>query len=558
MLSHLHIENLAIVERAEIGLEAGLNAITGETGAGKSIVVGALELAMGGRASADAVRAGQKLAVAEATFEPPFSRGIADLVTRNLELEWDPKEPLPVRREISGQGRSRAFIAGQLVNVADLKSLGELLVDLHGQHEHQSLFHVSAQRGALDAYGEYEALLENYKAAHGAHQNLLRRQKELADQARDFEKRSDFLNFQIGEIEEVNPREGELAELEAEEARLSNADALAAAAANAYALLYEGTEEGGASALALLGEASRAMGQIADLDAEMKDVPAKAAEIEALVEDLGLTLRKYAARCEADPERLEAVVSRIEALRRLMRKHAAENEERLLNILRELQTDRDRMTRDESERREIDAKVAASAAELETRGRALFEARCQAALRLGRTVSRTLARVAMEKAVFEARVEWTGDFTADGGDRVEFLLAANVGEGKKPLREVASGGELSRTMLAIKAALARKDSIPTLVFDEIDAGISGETAARVGKLMEELAGSHQVICITHHASIAARAAHHLSVRKSASGGRTQMSTVPLEGEERLEELSRMMGGDGQSAAGKKLAKQLLG
>jgi DNA repair protein RecN (Recombination protein N) len=557
MLSRIHIENLAIVEKAEIEFAPGLNALTGETGAGKSVIVGALELALGGRASADALRAGQKLAVAEATFEAPFARSVANFVVKQLGLEWENGETLVLRREISAQGRSRAFVAGQLVNAADLKTLGEMLVDLHGQHEHQSLFHLAAQRAALDAYGDYARAIEEYAGAHAEHSRLRRRQQELAEQARDFEKRLDFLDFQIGELEEAAPREGELAELESEEARLSNAESLAEAAQRAYALLYEGQGDEGASALAMLGEARRAAEQIADLDAEMRDLSEKFSEVEALVEDLGIALRSYASKCEADPERLETVVSRIEALRRLIRKHGAADEAALVTLLAELKAEREKMTRDESERQEIDAKLAQAAKLLEKKGKELFRLREETAGKLSRAVMKTLARVAMEKAVFEADVRWTGEFTADGTDRVEFLLAANPGEGKKPLRETASGGELSRTMLAIKTALAKRDSIPTLVFDEIDAGISGETAARVGKLMEELAASHQILCITHHAAIAARAGHHLSVRKSASGGRTQMGAVVLEGDERLEELARMMGGDAATTAGKKLAKELL-
>lgn len=557
MLSKIHIENLAIVERAEIDFSAGLNALTGETGAGKSIVVGALELALGGRASADVVRAGQRLAVAEAVFEAPIPRAVAKFVTGELGLEWEGTEPLTVRREISAQGRSRAFIAGQLVNVADLKTLGELLVDLHGQHEHQSLFHLAAQRAALDAFGDYEMQIADYKSAHEEHAALVKRRDELLDQARDFEKRLDFLNFQIGELEELSPREGELAELEAEEARLSNAEALAEAANRAHALLYEGQGDEGASALAMLGEASRAADQIAGMDGEMADLPGKIAEIEALVEDVGIALRNYAGKCEADPARLEDVVARIEAIRRLSRKHGVADEAALARALAEMQAERDQMTRDETERNAIDAKLAAAAKQLEKRAKALHESRAEAAGRLGKAVMKTLARVAMDKAIFEVAVEWTGEFTSEGGERVEFLLAANPGEGKRPLREVASGGELSRTMLAIKTALARRDSIPTLVFDEIDSGISGETAARVGHLMEELAASHQIICITHHAAIAARAGRHFSVRKSAAGGRTQMAAVALEGNERLEELARMMGGEASGEAGKKLAKQLM-
>ncbi|MCH8334170.1 DNA repair protein RecN [Candidatus Sumerlaeota bacterium] len=557
MLSTLQIENFAIIEAARIELRGGLNAITGETGAGKSIVVGALELALGGRATTDVIRAGQRLATVEAVFLPPFSDRVEDHVLRVLELEWSREEPLSVRREISTRGRSRCFIAGQLVNVGDLKSLGELLVDLHGQHEHQSLFHRAAQREALDAFGEHEDLLSAYRKDYASFTSLRRRKEELEARARDFQNRLDYLNYQIDEIEEVGPAEGEVAELMNEEARLSNAEALASAASSAYAALYEGSDEGGGSVLATLREIARSLGRIGELDIEMGHLHAREHEIEALVEDLALELRDYAGKCEANPARLEEVIGRIESVRRLQRKHNAPDEKSVVAILEELRAERERMTLDEEERGAIDAKVEAAKKKLEAKAARLSKARIKSASQLGVAVSRTLGRIAMERAEFEIQVQPSKEFGADGADVVEFLLAANVGEGKKALSDVASGGELSRTMLAIKKALAARDAIPTLIFDEIDAGISGETAARVGLLMEELGGSHQVVCITHHASIAARAGHHLSVRKFIQDKRTRMEPVRLTGEERLEELARMMGGDGQSTAGRKLAEQLL-
>ena len=558
MLTSLEIENLAIIESAGIELAPGLNAITGETGAGKSILVGALELTLGARATADVVRKGQRIATVEAVFDPPFPAGVGKLLGDELELEWSPKEPLTLRREVSVQGRSRSFIGGQLVNVADLRRLGELLVDLHGQHEHQSLLRLAAQRTALDAFAECEELLANYRQRYEKFTALRRRQAELVEQAQDFEKRLDFLTYQIEEIEEVDPQPGELAELAAEEARLAHAETLAASADRAYSLLYEGVGDEATSALSALREAARALEQIAEFDPGMKELPKRCAEVEALAEDLAFTLRDYAQRCEANPARLEEVIARIESIRRLLRKHALEDDSGLPGILSGLTSEREKMNLDESERGEIDEKLAAARKDVGRWAARLSKARREAAGRLGKTVSRTLGRIGMEKAKFEATVEPIEEPTRDGADRVEFLLAANVGEGKKSLRETVSGGELSRTMLAIKTALAKRDAIPTLIFDEIDAGISGETAARVGALMEELGRSHQVVCITHHASIAARAGHHLSVRKAVRGGRTTMSALDLGRDDRVEELARMMGGDGESAAGKRLARQLLG
>lgn len=557
MLTRIQIENLAIVESASAGFGSGLNSITGETGSGKSVLIGALELALGARGSADAVRSGARTALAEAHFEGPFGDEVVALVA-DLGVEWEPGEPLVLRREISSsQGRSRCFVSGQMVGVADLRRLGELLADLHGQHEHQSLFRASAQRAALDAFGGNETLVAEYRRRYAEFSELRRRKESLDSAAADYERRLDYLEFQIGEIEQVAPREGELAELEIEESRLAHAEQLARAADAAYRLLYEGDGDSGPNVVDSLGEIARSLQTICRLDPSCEGMATRLGELEALADDLAREIRAYGDRCEPDPERLEETVSRIDSIRKLLRKHGAEDETTLLEMLARLHDEADRMRLDESEREGIEQRLQAARAELGRAGDALFAARSAAADRFAEEIMRTLAEVAMERAVFRVSVQRADDFGPDGADRVEFLLEANPGEGIRPLRDTASGGELSRAMLAIKAALARRDSIPTLVFDEIDTGISGETAARVGRLLERLGGSHQILCITHHASIAARGARHLSVRKTVARGRTSISTLELEGEARLEELARMMGGDPRSDAGKSLARTLV-
>lgn len=557
MLRSLHISNLAVVESAEMEFGPGLTAITGETGAGKSVLIGALELALGGRGSSDSVRAGEKLAVVEARFDPPLPREAVRVIREELGLDWNESDALGIRREVSAQGRSRCFVADQMVGVGDLARLGDELIDLHGQHEHQSLFRLGAQRAALDAYGDHSKLLGDYRGHYERWGELRRRREDLEIRAAEFERQLDFLNHQIGELEEAAPREGELAELEAEEARLANAEALATAAQEVYALLYEGDGGDGPSAAGLVSAAKRALARIARLDASQEALEERAAEIEVLLDDLAATVRDYGERCEADPSRLEHVIARSELLRKLLRKHGQANEAGLEARFVELQAERDALRKEEIERGGIDAELAAAEAAMKTAAEALSNARAAAAGRFSKQVSQMLARVGMEKSAFETVVRSLAEFGADGRDHVEFLLAPNVGEGKKPLKDTASGGELSRTMLSIKTVLAAKDGVPTLVFDEVDAGISGETAAQVGTLMEELAGVYQVVCITHHAAIAARAGLHLSVSKSAEGGRTRTRVERLTREARLEELSRMMGGDGRSEAGKKLAAQLM-
>lgn len=561
MLESLAVENLAIIESAEVRLKAGLNAITGETGAGKSVLIGALELALGERASADAVRSGAKLATVEATFVPPLPERATRFLTRELELDCEASEPIVVRREVSARGRSRCFIGGQMVNVGDLHRFGELLIDLHGQHEHQSLFRLAAQRSALDAFAGNEKFLSAYRSRYSIHAELASRKQELERKASEFESQADYLEFQIGELEELDLGDGELKELVGEEARLGNAETLSLSAQEAYRVLYEGDETEAGEADPILSqwsEVTRLLDRVAELDSEMASLPERARELQAGMEDLAAEVRDYGARCEADPARLESVIERIESIRRLLRKHHRRDEAGLIQLLGELRNEREALTLEDEERNEIEEKLALARRALEDAADRVTESRGKAARRFAKEVSKTLARVGMEKAKFEVEIRALEEFGLDGRDRVEFLLAANPGEGSNPLREVASGGELSRTMLAIKTALAARDGIPTLVFDEIDAGISGETAARVGELVADLGGEYQILCITHHASIAARATHHLSIRKSIEGRRTRMEAVALGKAERLEELSRMMGGEGSSAAGKRLAKQLLG
>ncbi|HOE95809.1 MAG TPA: DNA repair protein RecN [Candidatus Sumerlaeota bacterium] len=557
MLRSLHIENLATIEALTIEFGEGLNALTGETGAGKSIVVGGLGLALGDRAAAEAIRAGARVAVVEACFALPSPpAGLTRLLTDELELEWTPAEPLTLRRELSAAGRNRCFVGGQMVNVADLRRIGELLVDFHGQHEHQSLLHASAARDALDAHAGHAEVVEAYRRAWREVVELRRRRDELDQAAREFEQRLDYLEFQLGEFDKVNPRAGELLELEHEEHRLARADELTRSAAEAYALLYEGSDDQ-PSVLGQLREVERRMGALAEVEPPFAERLAALAEQKAALEDLAYALRDYADQVEADPARLDEVIARSEAIRRLTRKHGG-TEESLFAAVEGMRRERERMERDDAERREIGARVAEAERRLRAAGEKLRAGRKAAAERFAREVGALLKRLHMDKARFEVLLEELEAPGGDGMDRVELLLAANPGLPPAPLRKIASGGELSRVMLAIKTALARRDAIATLVFDEIDAGISGETAVRVGAVMEKLGESHQVLCITHHAAIAARAARHLAVSKSARRRETFTEVTELTGSARLDELARLMGGDAATEAGRELARQLMG
>ena len=557
MLKRLSIQNLATIESLAVEFAPGLNALTGETGAGKSILIGGLELALGERASAETIRAGQSLAVVEATFAEPLPAALGALVRNGLELEWPPGEPLTIRRELSRSGRNRCFINGQMVGVTELKTIGEWLVDLHGQHEHQSLLRSHAARSALDAFAGHEKLVEAYAAAWAESRRLRHRRDELDAAAADFQRRADYLDFQLQELDKLDPRPGELAELEQEEKRLAHAETLTRAAAEAYCLLYAGAGgEEGPSALALLREVERRLTEIGHVEPIFAAQTTQLAETRVLLEDLAFSLRDYAEEAQADPERLNAVIGRIEALRKLARKHGG-TEQTLHAAWAALREERERMTADDVERRTIEKQLARAESDLHSAGAELSTSRQRAADRFAKGVLKILRELCMEQSKFELSFEPHAEPQSDGLERIEFLLAANPGLPLAPLPKVASGGELSRVMHALKSTLAARDAIPTLVFDEIDAGISGEASRRVGALMERLGATHQVLCITHHAPIAARAAWHAVVRKKSGRGATFSEIAVLDHAERVEEIARMMAGEASPAAARELARELM-
>jgi DNA repair protein RecN (Recombination protein N) len=556
MLHTLVIQNLATIESLAIEFAPGLNALTGETGAGKSIVVEGLGLALGARASAEAIRAGARLATVEATFHAPLPADVRRLIVDELSLEWDGAEPLALRREIAAGGRNRCLINGQMVGVADLARIGEALVDFHGQHEHQSLLRKGSAREALDAFAANDALLSAYAAAWDALGALESRRDELAAAARDFQQRAEYLDYQLEELDALDPKPGEGAALEIEEKRLAGAESLAAAAGEAYALLDDSPDEERPALLAALNEVRRRVAELAAVEPAFAEALERLEDHRAGLEDLASALRDYAETTQADPRRLDETIQRREALRRLTRKHGGD-EASLLAAWRAMREERRRMELDRGELETIAARCDAARAALMDAGRKLSQARRRAADRFAKATVALLHDLNMEKARFETQIEPLDEPHSHGLDAIEFLLAANPGLPPAPLRKIGSGGELSRVMLALKSTLAARDRIPTLVFDEIDTGVSGETARRVGQTLEQLGASHQILCITHHAPIAARAGRHVSVRKRSGPNATFTEVVALDKKDRLEELARMMGGDGGQASARKLAQELM-
>ena len=528
MIRFLSIRDLAIVDAMNIEFDHGFNVLTGETGAGKSIIIGALELLVGGRGGADLVRTGTSRALVQATFETEDGR-------ENI-----------VRREIPAQGRGRIFIDDALATATALRTLGRRLVDIHGQHEHQGLLDPRSHMGLLDVYGGLEAAAAEVAAAHD-HWRSARMQLEAERQgAREAAARIDFLEFQLEEIDRVSPQPDEDELLRNERRRLANADRLLQLASGAYAALYERDD----SVVSALGGVWRQLDELAALDSAFVEHAAARETVPPLLDDLAHALRSYAAAVEVSPDRLGEIETRLAAVERLVRKYGGSLDavlERRTAIAAEIRSCADGETR----RAALESEAGAARAAYVSAADALSARRVAQARSLAPALEAELRQLAMPNGRVEVSVE-TGlpeeRWGPRGTDRVELFLSANPGEDARPLTRVASGGELSRVMLALKTLVATDTAGKTLVFDEVDAGIGGRAADRVGERLRALGDRYQVLCVTHAPQLAAYAAAHFGVSKWVSEGRTRTTVERLEQGERIAELARLMTGSGSSAA----------
>jgi DNA repair protein RecN (Recombination protein N) len=552
VLRELRLRNFAVVESATVELAPGLNVLTGETGAGKSILVDAILLVRGSRAQADVIRSDADTATVEAVFALDRASG-ARAVLDEAGLGPDDNGDVVVRRELARSGRHRAFVNDAAVTVGLLERLGDTLVEVHGQHEHQRLLEPVNQLELLDRFAEIEEAAAGLGRLHARHRAAREEAGRTLGEERDRARREDLLRFQVHELDAARLRVGEEEELRAELRRVQHAERFAGGLAEAAALLADAPQSAGER----LARAARILNDLGRLDPTMA-TPAEPIELARIQVDEALqAVRRLRDGITAEPGRLETIHERLDALAKLARKYG-DGETAMLRFRDEAAHELDRLERHEElvaeqERRlaELTAELAAAAAELSSRRRA-------AAARLANQVEKALRELGMDKAVFEIAVDVVPEIGPRGGDRVEMRLCANPGEELRPLARVASGGELSRTMLAITSVLARADRLPTLVFDEVDAGIGGRVASVVGRTLAEAAGGRQVLCVTHLAPIAARAAHHLRVSKSVRAGRTRMTVAALDGDERVAEIARMLGGPSTTAAAREHARDLLG
>ncbi|MEJ2677590.1 MAG: DNA repair protein RecN [Gemmatimonadota bacterium] len=551
MLIELRVENFAIIERLSVRLEPGLNALTGETGAGKSIIVDALSLLLGERASAESVRTGAERAVVEGVFDVAARPGIRALLAEQGIADEDGL--LILRREVAVEGRNRAWVNGSATTAGFVGELGGRLVDLHGQHEHQTLLRPEEQRGILDAYGGHAELARQVAEAHGRLREAESRLDALDRRRREIEQRADFLRFQADEIEKAALQPGEEDRLAEEANRLEHSEDLA----RLSEMLHQGLYAGESSVVDQLGRLRRDLEQLLRIDPSQEGARELADNAYYALEELARQMGDYAAGVEHDPARLDEIRRRQDLIFRLKVKYG-ETVEEILETGRRAREELDTLDGASFERRRLEEEVARARDALSAAAGDLSLKRHDAAQRLASEVMDVLPEVGLAGGHFEIRLDDEGGITAHGAERVTFLVALNVGLDARPLTRVASGGELSRVMLALKTILARVDRVPTLVFDEIDAGIGGRVAVQIGAKLRQVAEHHQVFVITHLPQIAARAHHHVLVEKLEHEGTTLTRLTELGAEERVRELARMLGGDPESTASIQHARELLG
>lgn len=551
MLIELRIQNYAVIDRLALRLGPGLNVLSGETGAGKSIIVGALSLLLGERASAEVVRAGGEKAVVEGVFE------IADRPELLALLDEQGIEPedglLILRREVALEGRNRAWINGSPATAGVLGEVGRQLVDMHGQHEHQTLLRGDEQRAILDAYAGTAPLLGEVREAHERLRRAEHQLAELERRRRETEQQAEFLRHQAQEIEKASLKEDEEEALEEEANRLDHAEDLARLSGRLYQNLYAGED----AVVARLAELRRALDQLARIDPSQAELLELFEPAYINLEELGRRMGAYEAAVEHDPARLDEIRRRQDLIFRLKTRFGPELAD-VIETGRRARVQLELLDTADFERRALEKEVGAVRAELEEVAGRLTAMRREAAARLAAEIVALLPELGLGGGHFEVHLQELPQIGPAGAEQAEFRIALNAGFEPRPLARVASGGELSRVMLALKTVLARQDRIPSLVFDEIDTGIGGQIGHRIGEKLRQVADHHQVFVITHLAQIACRADQHLRVEKGAAEGvmATRVSTLPAD--ERVRELARMLGGDPESAASLEHARELLG
>jgi DNA repair protein RecN (Recombination protein N) len=553
MLLELIVENYAVVEQARMRFHDGLNILTGETGSGKSIVVDSLGLLLGSRASAEMVRSGQERARVSGIFSLQGKPEVAGILSES-GIELDGEEELIVAREVSANGKSRAFVANKPVTTAFLKQLAPVLGDIHGQNEQQLLFTPLAQRQLLDEYARAESIRAKVAEAFSKWRDLGAKLDELNQNEQEKLRLLDLWSFQRKEIESVDPKLGEDTELEAERKILQNVTKLQESAAAAFAALYESPD----SATTQLRTAIKRLDELVRIDSSLAETASSLKQASVQVDEAAYGLRDYLGKLEGDPARLDKVEGRLESIDRLKRKYGRTVED-VLSFHADIAKRIDEVENASAHRAELEKQRAEAAKQYEKIAGELSNKRVTAAAALSKQVETELKGLMMGGTQFQIAVT-KGQWTAAGIDEIAFLVSPNKGEELKSLEKIASGGELSRIALALKTAAGdsgKRHGITMLVFDEVDAGVGGAAAAAVGKRLKLLSKVNQVICVTHLAQIAGFADHHFSVSKREKKGRVSTEIEELSHTDRAREIGRMLSGENITPEALKQAEQLM-
>lgn len=548
MLTELSITNIAIIESLQVSFHSGLTALTGETGAGKSIIIDAVSLIMGERASLDVIRSGCDEAVVEALFDISVLPSVQQFLRDSgLEAEHE----LIIKRVISRSGKNRIFINGSMATLSVLNSLAQRLINIYGQHESQTLLRSENQLYLLDAYAGCRELRERYGTLHADYSGIVEKIKIIGQQEREIARKLDLLQFQSQEIGAARLLPGEEEALEEQRTIAVSAEKRCSITNEAYDLLYNGN----LPVLGTLRRINTGIREVAAIDHALAPLQTVLEETFLQLEDAAITLRDYASRIESDPTALQTIEDRLDLISRLKRKYGATIDDILAfkviidKELEQLQGTEDQLHHLEHERQQ-------RALELQKTGEELSRKRSTAALSLQEALAREVQQLAMKDAVITVSLEQYPEPRTTGCERVEILFSPNRGETPRPLARIASGGELSRLMLAFKQVLPESD-VPTLIFDEVDTGISGATSELVGKKLKNVAGQQQVLCITHLPQVACCADHHILVKKSVINQRTTTSVKPLQHQERVQEIARLLAGEKITPSALNHAQEML-
>lgn len=553
MIVSLHIRNLATIEDLEINFDPGFNILTGETGAGKSIIIDAIKLLLGERASPEIIRTGKKEASVEAVFQ------VKDLVTASPLFPYLENGEIFLQRSISVEGTGRAHINGILVPVRRLKDIAEELVDIYGQNDHIFLLHLENQLNYLDAYCEAGPLRQELASLSRRLRDLLEEKKTIEERRRERERRLDFLSYQIEELRRANLRPGELEDLLTERHLLKNAEKITFLSEKALEIAYAGEN----ALLTLLSRFTSYLAELGKFNPSFEELNQNLEPLAILLREAVDSLLRFRESQEAAPERLEKVEERLSQIEKLRRKYGGDVKD-LIDYLGKIEQEREKLLGSEERLSDLNQEIQVTFASYENKARLLSQLRQEAARQLERELEKEITQLGMKQARFKVKVTPHPFSQAEsqaikemGWDEIEFLISPNPGEELRPLRRIASGGELSRIMLALKAIGKEATAGKTLIFDEIDAGIGGKTADFIAQKLRSLARRHQVLCITHLPQIASSASHHWLVDKRIERERTFTLVKKLGFEERVKEISRLLSGRRVTAISLQNAREML-